>query len=200
MTVFHKLLSVSLLLLLAACGGGSTKLMQVYKDKAYKEPLKKVLVIGNVVDMTNRKKFEKAFSKKLRNKGIEAVEGLDYLGTEELTQKLVIDKVKGSDFDAVLVTRIVQIEEGTAPDGEIGIPKLYYNSLENYRWPRSERTIPVKGDRYREVRLETSIYDAQSTDLIYGVTTRTLDPKSANNAIDSLGKAVMKNLGLYDLL
>jgi len=106
--------------LLAACA--ATTVTTFWKDPAAHRKFQKVLVIGMLKKMENRRSLEDEFAGQLQSRGISATAGYSVLPDEKPTKEIVAGFLKGKGYDAVLLIRLIRekkqrtyVEGGPAP-------------------------------------------------------------------------------------
>jgi hypothetical protein len=191
-------------LMVTACA--TTKLNSVWKNKNYEgAALEKVLVVGVSDNVRNRKIFEDSFAAKFTESGVTAVPSHEVLPTDEaLTKESVKSKAQELGMTAVLVTHYVGTDTKTVytpPSYDRMNMHPYYGRFDTY-YPTVYSYVNQPG-YYSEreyVKLESSLYDTQSEELVWSAESSTMDPETADQLIDSLGKAVMESLRKNGLL
>lgn len=199
----YCLLCILAILLLIGGACSSTKFYSEFKDDAYNSlRLKKVMVVGVGENEVNRKLFESEMAKEFDSKGVETVRSLAVIPADvKVTSEVLKNKAIELGCDAVLVTHLLGTgkEEIYKPPTTVAIPRnnrfgYYYSNVNDYvHYPGyyEERTY---------VRLETRLYETTSEKLIWAVSSEIFNPKSVNKVINSLAKAVIKNLRKNSLL
>lgn len=195
-----KLLGASAIIssfVLASCA--PTKLTGVWKDAAYTGgSLKSVMVVGVVENPRNRRMFEQFFVEQFKNNGVEAFSSSDViLLGKELNKDAVKSAAEKLGADAVLVTHLKAVEEK-----EEYMPPVYTNIPDPYNQNLGRHYSRVYGYvhepgyyvTHKYVRLENNLYEIKTEKLIWSSSSETINPESANEVIESLGKVVMKSL------
>ncbi|MBW1841189.1 MAG: hypothetical protein JRF27_01125 [Deltaproteobacteria bacterium] len=196
--------------ILTACT--PTKLIDAKKDDAYTGgPLKSVMVLGIADNIRNREMFEKAFAKQFNIEGVEATTSLDAIPRDVKLDKDNVDSHKDiikaaavkQGMDAILITHLVGVEEK-----EVYHPPMYdpfvvsgvrdFGSL--YYTNYHATYTPEHYTKHEYVRLESNLYDVETEQLIWTAASETVDPKSVDETIDTLCKAVIKNLRKNNLI
>lgn len=183
-----------------------TRLIDAQKDPSYTGgPLKSVMVLGIAENPNNRKMFEAAFSKAFRDEGVEAVTGLESIpGNVKLDKDnldshkdIIKDAASNQGVQAMLITHMVGVEEKAQYH-----PPMYdpfastggsdFNTVVSGAY-RSTYT-PEFYTQHQHVRIESNLYEVETEKLIWTAASETVDPKSVDEVIISLCKAVMKDL------
>src|SRR5512139_90199 len=100
-----------LAMLTALSGCASTKVKEVWRDEAFQGHPKSVLVVAVMRNLTVQRQFESEFAKRLKGRGINAVESFrvlpDGVALEgDAGREAVVAALKSQGFDAVLLTRV----------------------------------------------------------------------------------------------
>jgi len=101
-----------------AAGCATTEVKAFWRDAAYNTQPKKILVISLFKDQTVRRLAEDEFRNHLKYKGITTAVGYEiFPGNELPTKETLIEQVKAGGYDAVLLTRLIDIrtEQRTMP-------------------------------------------------------------------------------------
>lgn len=107
MIAFRYLLFISLLgFLLASCS--STKVVDSWSDQSHAGEVKNVFIIGFVNAGSDRMLYESIFSARLAEEGIDSKPSHSYaLRYDEVERETILQKIRSSGCDAVLLTRVV---------------------------------------------------------------------------------------------
>ncbi|MFH2219323.1 MAG: hypothetical protein ABII68_06660 [Pseudomonadota bacterium] len=201
-----RLLSGAVLFLLfsvTACT--PTKLVDARKDPSYTGgPMKSVMVLGITESPNSRKMFEEAFSKEFRVEGVEAIGSLDAIPRDVKLDKDNLDSHKDIikaaasklGIQTVFITHLVGVEEK-----EQYHPPMYdpfvtgpggFNRPGYYAYHATY--TPEYTTQQQYVALESNLYEVETEKLIWTASSGTVDPKSVSELINTLCKAVMKDL------
>lgn len=187
---------VALVLLLASCA--TTTLTGEWRDDTYAGPMTKVLVIGMSANTVFRRVYEERLAARLEERGVTAVAGADVLaeGTEA-SQERIREAIEGKGFDAVLVTRLIDIEtqKTIISQTDYLLPPPYYRNFYDYYYrvhPQVYRRDYLVTDTI--VTLETAVYESTENRLIWVVTSESFNPQRANDLADGLSKFIVDKL------
>jgi hypothetical protein len=190
-------LACTLVFLLTSCASTKTNLTNVWKDDGYTGgPLKNVMVVGLSDNFDRRKGFERVFASQFRSHGVEAISSADVIPQDmEIDKDTVKGEAERRGIDSILVTHLIGVDreyvyqppspKGVAPDGRFG---RYYSRVRAYA------TDPGYYVEKKEVRLESNLYERQTEELIWTATSETIYPESVDKVIESVCRAVMRNL------
>jgi hypothetical protein len=174
--------------LVAGCTA-TTTIETNWSDARYMEGrIGKILVLGLSPHSGIRESFENSMKRELIAHGVEAVASLDLLfHEEEVTRELLEEVIQDTDIDGVLVSRLI------AHDLDITITPArdlwgYYNST--YVHVHSPGYLTMT----EIVRVETSLYDADSAMLAWRGVSETFDPLDAEDVIKSLSSGLVEKL------
>ena len=191
-------------LIVAAClpimtSCATTTLDAVWSDPNYQGgKLQDVLVIGVARYPTNRRLFEDKFVAQLKSYGINAIASYTIIPSEEKLDKKTVDtQIKRLGIDAVIETRLVDVnqEKQYIPrSGRFG--PLYTGNDWYGGYSRAYELANAPGyfAIYKVARLETNIYYTKTDKLIWSSLSDTIIQDSVENAIESVIKAIIKSL------
>ncbi|MFZ5570256.1 MAG: hypothetical protein ACOZF0_07620 [Thermodesulfobacteriota bacterium] len=192
------------LFLLGAASCTTTQLVSEYKDEAYKGRIQKILVVGVSDNLANRKLFEETFARELNSEGVTATASSAVIPAD---QKVTKDTLKAKALelgtDTVLVAHLLGVdeEEVYTPPTMQRVPAAtsygfgpYYTYVDNYVH------YPGYYSQHVFVRLETNLYETATEKLIWSVSSEIMDPDDVAEVVDSLCRAVLKNLNKNNLL
>lgn len=189
-----------IVLTLTACST-DTKLVKSWSDDTYtRGPLRNVLIIGVSNEPSKRRLLENAFTKAFKQNKVDALASLAIMPADvKIAKQTVQSAISGRNIDAVLVTRLVRVEDKTFYSGP---HPTTYRSERQFRqdlWQHYDSVYDYAHDlslhkKQRSVVLESNIYDAKTAKLIWSIQSETLDPKSPNEIIRSLGLLIIENL------
>jgi hypothetical protein len=101
--ILTAVVSVSVI---AACA--STAITSVWRDPAYQGPPKKVLVVGILKNLTNRRVLEDEFVSQLTKRGVAAEAGYAAMPGDKLPDKdVVAATVSAKGFDSLLLVKLM---------------------------------------------------------------------------------------------
>ena len=160
------------------------------------------MVVG-VSDKTDtRTMFEDLFAKKFEQNGVKAISSIALIpATQKLEKETIKAEAKKRGIETVFVTHLIGVKEKSVYHPPPVGSSPYYGSFSSY-YPNvyAYTHYPGYSTKHEYVRLESSLYEVATEKLIWSFQSDTIDPKSVNDVVDSLGKAVMKNLRNDQLL
>jgi hypothetical protein len=168
---------------LTACA--QTQFASVWRSDAYAGgAVQKVMVIAYVEEKRVRIRFENTMTEFLNAAGVEAVQSYPYL-VSDLTRENAIKAADKTGATAVLLTQVIGVEE-----------QIYHYEPRhrNLRHLRKYRRTPVSYATTESVRLITNLFDRQTEDMIWSAVSNTLRPADEREGIDSVAKALVKQL------
>ena len=168
-------------LALAACA--STRPAYEWRNEAFAGPVERILVIAAIKRSTQRRVYEDEFVDSLAARGGKAVAGYTLItSSADLTREQIERAVRGQDIDAVLVTRLLGVEEV-----EVYEPPMRQDYHRNYyRYYSFALTEAGPGyyRRYRVLTLETNLYDTASGELVWSMQSESVEPSTPRHAIE----------------
>jgi hypothetical protein len=179
-------------LIFTACA--STKVTDTWKDKTYKGRAEKIIVIMIARNPSLRSMFEGRFVAELQARGNNARQSNKFITLEELPDKdLVIAKIKSTDADTVLVSRLVDSKRlESYVHGQVHtLPTFYYGWGSYYEVAFID--YGYTGDM--EVSyVETNLYDVKSEKLIWSGHSKTERSEGEQQLINTFIKKIVKKL------
>lgn len=165
--------------------------------------LTRVAVFGISKHPGVRRSFETRMAAAFANAGVTATPSFELFEQEgELRDEDIARALEEHDqFDAAIVVRLVGV--GTeyrypsgGPYGGFGVPGDFYGC---YHGMYSTMYSPYYATNYQLVILETNLYalgnsDAEKSELVWSGLSETFAPETANDAIDSYSKAMVKTM------
>jgi hypothetical protein len=160
---------------MVACA--TTNVKAVWKDEAYKSQPKKVLVIAMFKNQTVRRLIEDEFRNFLKYGGTDAATGYEIFSGNELpTKEAVAEQIRAGGFDALLLTRLIDIrtEMRTVPSSGSYAPAPYGAPMRGYYGTGYAAVYSPSyqvEDKYATV--ESRLYDVATEKLIWTATSDT---------------------------
>jgi hypothetical protein len=208
-----SLLILACITLLASCASTKTTLDVTWDDPKHNAThIKKILIIGISQDEGVRIAFENDLQMHLEKTGVEVVTSSTDLNITDKTDKETIQKeFSGQGIDAVLVSRLVSVDNETKyipgrtdyiptnyyGGGLYGFdgPHGYYGDFYGYYAPTYQAVhTPGYLKNTQVIRIETNVYETKNNKLIWSAVSKTFDPKSTTDAINSLNNAISSQL------
>ena len=177
----------------------------VWKDKEYKGgKIDSVLIIGVAKKEENKALFEDVLSTSLQREGVTPHKSVDvFKQGEKLSKEVIKEKAVNLGVKAVIITHLVSItkEDNYRPAATITSKNAQANHIGSY-FNHVDTMVKYPGDydQKRVVRLKTSMFETSSEKLIFTISSRTLDPKSVKDTIQSVCKALVKDFKKNNLL
>jgi hypothetical protein len=195
---------VALLVLASACA--STSLTGAWRNPAYTGgAFHKLLVVGTTDSPTDRRVFEDSFVAALRDAGVEAIASHSLIPQDgKIDEPALKNTVREHGLDGVIMTRLVRIDTQTVvtPSYVSTLPSLRYrDSLYGYystAWPPYGMAPEVR--EYKSAVLETTLWNAADSKLVWTGTTSTFAPSSIQSATADFAKVMISELKTRDLL
>ena len=195
----HALLLLAIASTFTACATVS-KIAGAWKDPEYQGgAFHKILVIGLGRNADNSRLYEETLVRALQAKGVVAASGYRVLPViASLSEDDIRQTVKEGQYDGVILTRLLAVDENThyvPPQAYVvqsGPPSRSYFGY----YSSSRRLVLEPGYLSTEtiVRLETNLYDGRTERLVWLGHSKTFDPKSVRDAIESVTRAITKRL------
>jgi len=188
--------------LLGACA--TSRITNVWYDRENPHPpVRKVLVLGVAEHERDRRLFEDALVRALERDGVAAESAARILPpSREPTRRMIVDAVRRHGFDAVLITRVVAVDEQSyyyppTSTYTYSPPPMYRDMWAYYpRVSDSHSTTPGYSVKVETVRLESNLYDAGSNRLIWSAASDLYDPRAEDlrKVFDELASRFLESL------
>ena len=157
---------------------------------------KSLFVIGVGEDEEMRRFFEDAFAKVLTNDDTYAQPSWERLPQSTLLTEQELETAIGTDeFDGVLITRLVSVEEEEEYVEGRTYRKQQPQLLQGW-YQGSYKVVHEPGyyERRTTYRLETNLYATSDNGLVWSGHSSTVDPDSVEEGIESVTQAVAAKL------
>ena len=178
-----------------------TKLTGVWKfDPSYTVKPGKILVVGKLLNDSNRIPFEDFLTKELKIKNIDAYASYKPLPSgEDIVKEKVKTAARVMGIKSVLVTRVVSVDQKDITVKDKVSYDLYATTMHGavmmgpYLEEPYEKTITIG-------QIETGLFDVESEKLIWSAKSRVLDPDSIDAAIKDYSLAILNQLSVDKLI
>lgn len=194
---FRTLLTAIALLALYACA--TTKPVQEWRDDTYAGPIDSVLIIAAIKRSTQRRVYEDLFAESLASYQVEAIPGYTLMTSGlELSRETVEAAVRGRAIDAVLVTRLLGVED--VETYEPPTTHVHYRSYNRYYQHALTETTPGYYRRYKVLTLETNLYATASGELVWSMQSEAIEPSTPRPVIEDQIALTIERLNAQGLL
>jgi hypothetical protein len=200
-----RLVTASAFVLLAACA--STTIVDQWQRPAFKGgPFKRVLVVGVTKEATVRRIFEDEFVRQLRARGTDAVASYTLIPEDGQVDRPRLERaVKESRADAVIVTRVVKVEQRTqVVPGTPVFPGFgtdiygFYGSGWGGVW--TGYASPPAVFQYDEVKVETKLFQAGDAALVWAAQSEVFAPTDARKDSADFASRIIAALAARKLI
>lgn len=178
----------------------ATKIHDSWKDREYQGHPQNMAVIMAARTEYLREMFEGRFAAELRARGINAVQSHKLVTFEELKDReLVKSRIKSSDADTVLISRLVDSKTiDTYEPGQIhGIPVHYAY------WGTYYQVVFIDygytGD-IQVAQIETNLYDVKTEKLIWSARSKVERSYGEQQLINMFIDRILKKLSSDDII
>ena len=194
-----------LIVLVAVCALGCKDKTQTTIPLAWRNPsyggvgFVKLFVIGVGADDASRRLFEDTFAQAIAREGAAAQASWGHLPqTGQLTEAQIRAAIEGGDFDGVLITRLLGVDETEeyVPPSTHTVPSSYYG-YGYYGYYGTSYAVVHEPGYYKTnttFRLETNLYSVATGDLVWSGQSETVNPESLTAVIESMTAAVASKL------
>jgi hypothetical protein len=203
----HLVLVAGAVLLLTACA--TTSMVDTWRDPNYKgKAFHNFLVVGITKDPGVRRVFEDIFTAELRNRGLQATASYTVTPPDQpVTKELLADAVGKTGSDAVITTRVVNIQQqtsvtpgyvdtyGTGPGPYPYAYPYLYPQRDLYTYYGTSQVIqPPTVQTYEVATLETVLFDVADASMVWSGTSTTFETNQTVTVSKELSKLIIQNL------
>ncbi len=193
-------------------GCSSTKLVSTWKNPdIVLFDAHKVLVVGLAQDENVRMEFETRLVDKLEAKKVEAMRSIDVFDVEFTSSQrseeelaLVEQQLLDKDFDAILFTKVVAVEnKRTLKEKVHNIDRMFMRFSTDYLEHQDIYYDPESYDSFNIYHVETSLYcicDGKEMELIWRGDLDVTETVQVDKTIDTYIKLVTKKMGEQDVI
>ena len=184
-------------LLLGGCA--TTRPVHEWRSDGFSGTIDSVLVIGAFKRSTQRRVYEDLFAETLASRGVEATPGYTLMTTElEISQETIEAAIRGRDMDAVLVTRLLGVDE--VETYEPPTTRVYYRNYHSYYRHALTEVSPGYYRRYKVLTIETTLYDSASGELVWSMQSEAVEPSTPRPVIEDQINLTIERLAAQGLL
>ncbi|MGB8331928.1 MAG: hypothetical protein WCE62_17510 [Polyangiales bacterium] len=161
-------------------------------------PFEKIFVIGAGRDNDYRRLYEDSLVAALEREGVEALASYDVLPqSEELTEEQVRMAVGDDDFDAVVITSLLHVDQSVEvvpprterlPVGQIP------HGFGFYQWTYETVHVPGYYKLHTRYSIEARLYGVEGGERVWWAVSETVNPDSVEEIIGSVSAAMAKQL------
>jgi hypothetical protein len=168
--------------LLVACA--TTTPVKEWRDEGFSGRLNHILVFAATEQETQRLAIEDDYVEALAAVPVKAVPGYSLIGADKtLSREAVEAAIEGQGFDAVLVTRLLGVEE--VEEYQSPVHYDHYQSYQRYYQRSLNYSSPGYYRNYEVVTLETNLYEASSGELIWSMQSETIDASAPEDVVEA---------------
>lgn len=189
-------------LLVAGCSTTAPIVMSEWRNPAYTSASFSRIMIGGLGgDVSTRRNFEDEFIFQLRAAGADGLASYRYIPEgSDADENRLREAARKAGVDALILTRLVRVEEMTQYSGSFAPPISFgvFGSNAGATW--SGLGGAPSAYRVNEYTAETALHDIAKNEVVWSGTTKTSDTDGGRTAIKSTVEAVVKSLAEKNLL
>jgi hypothetical protein len=180
---------LALVSFVVACSTPTT-VTGAWKDPSYSAgPMRKILVLGKAPAETSRRNLEDTMTAALAHRGVTALASYRVFQTQTPERGAVQQYLQTEHYDGAMVIEFQSVQTRTIVEP--------WPSFDNYYGSRFQggfysTDYNVYTDQY--VKVDTTLWDARSGNLAWGVSTQTTNPWSSTDAIKSLSDKLVATM------
>lgn len=189
------LMSLTLAVLISAC---STPAATKSTSAAGSETLNRIeniLVVGVAQDYDGRARFERTLVSELKNRGLEASAYYQAVGGNKPIDRETIESlVKSDDFDAVLITRVVNRDTETSVKTGSAATKTVRKDNALFRYNYQELNEPETLNISLSLKISSQLFDASNGDVIWELETTISQKDMISEVVDEAVEKISRRL------
>lgn len=188
-------MSLTLAVLISAC---STPAATKSTSAAGSETLNRIeniLVVGVAQDYDGRARFERTLVSELKNRGLEASAYYQAVGGNKPIDRETIESlVKSDDFDAVLITRVVNRDTETSVKTGSAATKTVRKDNALFRYNYQELNEPETLNISLSLKISSQLFDASNGDVIWELETTISQKDMISEVVDEAVEKISRRL------
>ena len=195
---FRAVMLTSFFVVLTGCAA-STQVAGTYTDDSYADKsFSNFLVIGVAGNYSSRAQFERTVAAGLRAEGASASTYYSIVpGNEPISREAVLGAVQSGNFDAVLVTRVV--DQQTSVEVESGSTGVKSSTMGGrpinfFRYDYEELNEPESISFATTVMLSSELFSSADETMIWAITISNTDAPNAGVLIDNTAASIVDRL------
>jgi len=168
-------------------------------------PFTNVLVVGVHEDADARRRFESSVAGSIREGDTNATPSLNFMrSTDEISRDSIVEIVEREDFDAVLVTRLVdldiQIERREGRSTAQAQRRDDLPLVDFFRYDYVEYQDPMTSTAVRTVVLVTDLYNVADESRVWSVESTSIQKDSVYDLVNGISDALVSALTRDNLI
>lgn len=188
---------IAAFVLLAGCATSTP--VGEWRDPGFSGRLDNILIIGVTERDDRRRAFEDSFVNALAASGVSAVASYRLIeSAADLTRDVVEQVIEGRGYGAVLVTRLVGVEQQEIR--RLPTTGRLYRDFGGYYDQVSQQNNAGYYSRFQVFSLESNLYETVNAQLVWSMQSEVLDSTKPQQMIDAQIRATIRNLARQDLL
>ncbi len=167
-----------------------------WQDEAFSGEIDNLLVIAVVEDNALRRSVEDAYVDRFSERALTATPGYVLLPDIELLSRETVEAaIEDLDIDAVMVTRLVGVEEV-----EQYHPPSHYDYYDRYFLYTVPSSTQGYYTRFTLLKLETNLYDTASAKLVWSLQSESMESPAPEDVIEGQVKLTVERLAARGLI
>jgi len=188
----------SIAVLLAGCAT-PTRVSSTFSDDDYEvSAFENILVIGVAGNYNSRAQFERTLASGIRAEGASASAYYTVVpGNDPISREAVLQAVSAGDFDAVLLTRIVNQEDNIEEEsGSTGAraSTIGGRPINFFRYDYEELNEPSTINLTTTVTLSSELFSAAEEKMIWAIEVSNSDASNTGTLIDETTASIVARL------
>ena len=171
--------------------------------------VKRLVIIGAINNAENREVVENAFVESFAEIDVVGFSSLDFMSVETKINKENVKKaIEGRSIDAVLVTELVEYNDASYRKGpefensyaNYSTSKQYFEAIGVFDSNAPDNNSPDNFDVKKTVLVRVALYNLSKGKLVWSANSRSIEPKSADEALQALTQQIAARLREKNLI
>ncbi len=200
MSIKHmkKIIILFASLLIVSCA--NTKVTQHWLDEEHSKAYQHLMIIGISDSQQTRRVFENHFVSELNKLDITATASFTLINSrQKMNRETVIEAIKGTPIDAVLVSYLVS-SETRVQHHESPLSQGYSGDVENKRISATLIATRGRTSSSEIITLKNDLYEAKTKTLVWSTQTRTVAPDSIDEVVTDVVALLINQMMRDDVI
>jgi len=186
-------LAVLLCAVLASCA--NTNVISHWQDAENKITYKHPMIIGVSDSQQTRRLYEKYFVSQLKKHHVDAIPSYTLIDSKHIiTRDIVLNAIKDTDIDAVLVSYLVSAESEVVDRNDSPFNTGYSGSADDNQISATIISNRGRSNDKEVFVLKNDLFDVRKKALIWSVQTKTVAPESIDKVITDVVELLIKEM------
>ena len=191
---FKGMSVVTLFLSLLVTSCATTKITDAWFEEGEHKSYQHPMIIAISDSQQTRQIYEKHFVLELKDRNIKSTASYALISSKQkLNRETVVNAIKGTDIDAVLVTYLVYADSKlTASESPINMG--YSGNVDDLKMSDTLISSRGRSNSTEVVGLKNDLYDVVSKKMLWSVQTKTVGPESIDQVVTEVTQLLINQL------